>query len=78
MIHVEVKKLYPDALLPRFTSKRISEDELLMTYESVRHMEDLAVGLIKGCFRHFDQKAEVGYARVSDDVSEIKVVRLNG
>lgn len=58
-IHVEVRKLYPDAELPRFYHKQKSADELIMYYLSSRHFEDLAVGLITGCLEHFDVTGEV-------------------
>lgn len=58
-IHVEVRKLYPDAELPRFYHEQKSDNELTMYYLSSRHFEDLAVGLIKGCLVHFNVKGEV-------------------
>ena len=54
-IHVEVRKLYPEADLPSFKCSRPnSEDELHMLYISNKHMEDVCEGLIKGCMQHFD------------------------
>lgn len=58
-IHVEVVKLYPDAQLPTFQTERKGEHCLLMRYSSERSMGDFAHGLILGCLKHFDQKAEV-------------------
>lgn len=58
-IHVEVRKLYPDAELPRFYHEQKSANELTMYYLSSRHFEDLAVGLIKGCLAHFNVTGEV-------------------
>ena len=55
VIHVEVKKLYPDAELPRFESTELPDGRLQMHYLSDRHMEDLAEGLLSGCFEHFDE-----------------------
>lgn len=53
-IHVEVRKLYPNAELPRFYYEQQSAKELTMYYLSSRHFEDLAVGLITGCLGFFD------------------------
>lgn len=53
-IHVEVRKLYPNAELPRFYYEQQSANELTMYYLSSRHFEDLAVGLITGCLAFFD------------------------
>lgn len=53
VIHVDVRKLYPQAQLPRFDIERISPDKLIMVYRSERHLGDLAEGLIRQCIRHF-------------------------
>lgn len=47
-VHVEVRKLYPEAELPRFICQRPGPNELHMDYLSSRHLEDLANGLIRG------------------------------
>ena len=52
-IHVEVRKLYPDAELPTLTPRRVAEDVMELTYRSPRGLADLAVGLIRGCFAHY-------------------------
>ncbi len=59
IIHVEVLKLYPDAQLPKFEIERHDKDTLVMLYTSGRHFEDLAAGLMQGCFRHFNQQIGV-------------------
>jgi hypothetical protein len=58
-IHIEVKKLYPDAQLPRFFHEQVSPTELTMYYMSSRHFEDLAIGLITGCLAYFKVQGEV-------------------
>lgn len=57
-IHVEVRKLYPDAELPSFDSQ-IEEGVLQLTYLSSRPFADLAEGLILACVDHFDDQLEV-------------------
>jgi hypothetical protein len=52
-IHVEVRKLYPDAELPRFEATRKSPKELELVYKSPRALSDLAYGLMVGCGKHF-------------------------
>ena len=59
IIHAEVLKLYPDAELPRFEVEHIDGDSLVLCYESRRHFEDLAEGLIRGCIDHFGQPIEL-------------------
>ncbi len=66
-IHVEVRKLYPDAELPEFECSRPnSPDELHMIYKSGRHLEDLCEGLIKGSLDHFKAKADIQRSKLED------------
>ena len=67
-IHVEVRKLYPDAELPTFVCSRPnSKDQLHMLYESNRHMEDVCEGLIIGSLEHFAQNYSIAREKVSDN-----------
>ncbi len=59
IIHAEVRKLYPDAELPHFEVEHHDAHQLVLLYDSRRHMEDLAEGLIRGCLRHFAASASV-------------------
>jgi len=52
-IHLEVRKLYPDATLPQITTEEISDKEFVLNYKSDRMMGDLAEGLIAGAIEHF-------------------------
>lgn len=56
-IHVEVKKLYPDAELPKFECHHPNDNEnqLVMIYSSERAMSDLATGLINGTIKHYNE-----------------------
>lgn len=58
-IHLEVKKLYPDAELPRFEHRRIDDRTLEMMYRSSRPLADFAAGLIEGCISYFDESIAV-------------------
>ena len=58
-IHPEVLKLYPEAELPSFESEIKSEKEMMLNYMSSRKMSDLAIGLIQGASKYFDEKVEV-------------------
>ncbi|MEZ6060790.1 MAG: heme NO-binding domain-containing protein [Planctomycetaceae bacterium] len=55
IIHVEVKKLFPDALLPRFEYEEPSADRLVMIYRSERQLCALAEGLINGAAAWFGE-----------------------
>lgn len=61
-IHVAVRKLYPEARLPRFHVISRDGDDLRLAYESPRGMEDLAHGLILGAVRHFNEPLQVDWA----------------
>jgi hypothetical protein len=54
-IHVEVKKLYPQANLPSFKTTRKSNDTLIMIYESQCPFADFAHGLMVGCIDFYDE-----------------------
>lgn len=53
IIHAEVRKLYPDAELPHFEVEHHDAGRLVLVYDSHRHFEDLAEGLMRGCVQHF-------------------------
>ncbi len=57
-IHIEVKKLYPEAELPKFDILE-KDGKMTMLYQSTRKMSDLAMGLIEGCLEHYEEKATV-------------------
>ncbi len=65
-IHIEVRKLYPDAELPSFDCKRYPDGRMSMTYESQRGFADVAHGLIEGCFKHFGEAVEIARTDLSN------------
>lgn len=73
-IHVQVRKLYPDAELPHFKIERVGDDKLILDYSSERSMGDLALGLIKGCLNHFKEEAEVKMEPLTDDGSKVRFI----
>ncbi len=70
-IHKEVRKLYPDAELPRFDCRRESPDRMIMVYSSLRPLADLAHGLIEGCGQHFGEVLAID--RFDDQEDELNV-----
>jgi hypothetical protein len=72
IIHVEVRKLYSDAELPRFEMERVNDDTLVMVYESPRAMSDFGEGLMLGCFDHFGETIEIQ----KEDLSEGKGTKV--
>lgn len=58
-IHVEVRKLYPDAELPTFDIHQPNPQTLEMLYYSERGMADFAEGLIEGCISHYEETIDL-------------------
>jgi hypothetical protein len=58
-IHVEVRKLYPDAELPTFVCEQPESHRMVMVYQSHRGMADLAEGLIQGAVAHFRESVRI-------------------
>jgi hypothetical protein len=59
-IHVEVRKLYPDAELPAFEYPVSEANRLVMIYRSRRPFGDFAAGLLQGCVEYFKEPVEIG------------------
>ncbi len=66
-IHVEVRKLYPDAELPSFEYGERTDDSMVLIYRSQRPMADLCEGLIRGCFAHFNEQVEIARENLPSD-----------
>ncbi|MBM7035974.1 heme NO-binding domain-containing protein [Vibrio ulleungensis] len=73
-IHVEVKKLYPDANPPKFDFVSETETQLVFDYSSARCMGHVCIGLLKGCAKHFDQQIEIGSQSLNEQGSEVRFV----
>lgn len=68
-VHVEVKKLYPEAELPSFDSMQ-SDFGMQLIYRSNRPFSALAYGLIRGSATYFNEQLEIEMDdRSSDDKS---------
>jgi len=74
IIHVEVLKLYPEAELPQFQSKKISDTEMDLIYLSSRKMADFAEGLLEGCFEHFETPVTVETELLKSDKSNVRFI----
>lgn len=71
-IHVEVRKLYPDAELPHFTVHQPAPNHLVMLYDSERKLSAFAHGLIEGCLSHFGEQASVTKTNLVPDGSQVQ------
>ena len=70
VIHVEVKKLHPDAILPEFTYEDPAEDRLTMIYKSPRKLCYLAEGLIAGVAEQYDTPIAINHSQCMHDGAE--------
>jgi Haem-NO-binding len=76
-IHVEVRKLYPDAELPKFDVVERDADGIVLHYASSRHLADLAAGLIEGSARHYNTPVQVECVDAAEGGSLFKVRRIS-
>ncbi len=65
-IHVEVRKLYPDAELPSFHCESPEPGRLEMTYKSTRPFAGLAEGLILACVEHYGEPINLAVEDLSN------------
>ncbi|AZJ36040.1 heme NO-binding domain-containing protein [Tenacibaculum singaporense] len=73
-IHVEVKKIYPDAELPTFLVEEKSENSLVLLYKSSRAMHHFGLGLMNKTFEHFNSSAEIVLEKIKNDGTEVRFI----
>ena len=73
-IHIEVRKIYPDAELPSFETLERSDKHLIMIYRSSRAMYSFGRGLMDMTFKHYDKKADILLEKIKEDGTEVKFV----
>ncbi len=73
-IHVEVRKIYPDAELPTFEIEERTEQSLIMIYKSSRAMHYFGLGLMNKTFEHFNASASIVLEKIKDDGTEVKFI----
>jgi hypothetical protein len=71
-IHIEVRKLYPDAELPHIRTERVNADQLALYYSSERKMGHFALGLIEGCGAHYEENFRIDMENIHPSGSEVK------
>jgi len=71
-IHVEVRKIYPDAELPKFDVIEKSDSSLLMVYKSSRAMHYFGLGLMNKTFEHFNSEATIELEMIKEDGTEVR------
>ena len=73
-IHVEVRKIYPDAELPLFIVEEKTENSLTMIYKSSRAMHHFGLGLMNKTFEHFNATATIKLEKIKEDGTEVKFI----
>lgn len=59
VIHVEVKRLHPNAYLPKFEYEEGENDDLIMYYSSKRKLCHASIGLIHGASKQFGENISI-------------------
>lgn len=67
VIHVEVKRIHPNAYLPKFDYEDGANGELIMYYTSKRKLCHASIGLIHGAAKKFDEKVVIDHAECMHD-----------
>lgn len=73
-IHVEVRKIYPDAELPTFEVVEKTENSLVLIYTSSRAMHHFGLGLMNKTFAHFNATATIDLQKIKEDGTEVRFV----
>lgn len=73
-IHVEVRKIYPDAELPTFEVLEKTPNSLVMIYKSSRAMHHFGLGLMNKTFEHFNSTASIELEKIKEDGTEVKFI----
>lgn len=71
-IHVEVRKIYPDAELPTFEVLNKTPSSLVMIYKSSRAMYNFGLGLMNKAFEHYNSTATIILEKIKEDGTEVK------
>ena len=66
-IHVEVKKLYPDAELPSIQVNWLAENRIHFVYSSTRPLAAFAEGMMRGAVAYFGEKIAIREIDVAAD-----------
>ena len=69
-IHMEVRKLYPDATPPKLVCTRIDQRQMQLHYQSHRPFAVVAHGLIIGTGKHFNENLTIDVQLLNDDGTE--------
>lgn len=75
-IHVEVRKLYPDARPPNFHVECPEDGVMTMTYRSSRNLVAFCRGMIAAVFDHYGECADIDFEEIGDGMTTRFSLRL--
>tara|TARA_R110000787_G_scaffold203793_5_gene314405 strand:+ start:497 stop:1036 length:540 start_codon:yes stop_codon:yes gene_type:complete len=73
-IHVEVRKIYPEAELPTFIVEERTQNSLIMIYKSSRAMHHFGLGLMNKTFEHFNSKGTISLEKIKEDGTAVRFI----
>lgn len=79
VVHVEVKKLFTGVRLPTMKTIEKGDNYIVLHYESVRQMCELAEGLVQGAAKHYGIEVKINQRccyHKGDDHCEIEVGKV--
>ncbi|MEI6374321.1 MAG: heme NO-binding domain-containing protein [Actinomycetes bacterium] len=65
-MQAEVHKLYPDAIMPSFSTERLPDGRFAMTYRSPHHLSAVCAGMIDAAVAHFGSAHTVDRTPLDD------------
>lgn len=71
-IHPEVKKLYPQADLPKFDATRVTQNTLELIYSSDKMMADFAEGLMEKCAEYFQEDITIERTNLDEEGKKVR------
>jgi hypothetical protein len=71
-IHVEVRKIYPDAELPTFELIERTPTSLKMVYKSSRAMYMFGLGLMNSTFKYYKADSDIQISKLKEDGTEVQ------
>ena len=73
-IHIDVRKLYPDARPPEVTGENRGDDAMYLSYRSHRPLSALALALVNETASVFDESMSVEILSQSDDGTGLELL----
>ena len=73
-IHIEVKKIDPDAELPTFEIEEKTNKTLIMIYKSNRAMHHFGLGLMNKTFEYFNTTATISLEKIKENGTEVRFI----